>query len=508
MTTPVFAVEMDFGTSDGWVDITADVRVDPGVRFWRGKKGNGPTDRVASTGSLIVYLDNSQGNSSGLLGLYSPNNANARTGFNVGTPVRVKETWDGTSYYNKFYITDIEPEPGKYRSRRTRVIAEDVIGKMSTQRARGLTTQSDKTSDELLTILLATLPVAPNNTSLSAGLDSYEIAFHDIKSEKMSVLGVVQRIVQSDLGYFFECHDTSDGETVAYQTRHDRLTSTSALTLDDTMSGLSVTRTANNIYNLIRATSYPGDIGSSDETIYTLQRELQIASNQTIEFEARYRDPAGAATRVAITDGTGIEPEADTDYKLSSGTSDGGNDLNAALIVVVTFYADYAAVSLTNTAATAGYLNLFKLRGNIIRLYDPSDSVAESSDSQDAYGVRELAFALPYQSNPNTAKDFSDHLEARWKNPVTVVESVSFYANRSDTLMQGAVELCIGDRITISETVTGISDDYSIVYVEKEYMHGARLRVTYGLERTTGAEFWFLGIAGLSELGQTTTLGF
>jgi hypothetical protein len=62
MPSAAVTVEMKLAGVDGaWTDVSADVLSDLSCTY--GISGGGPTDRVASTGSLTFQLDNSASNS-------------------------------------------------------------------------------------------------------------------------------------------------------------------------------------------------------------------------------------------------------------------------------------------------------------------------------------------------------------------------------------------------------------------------------------------------------------
>jgi hypothetical protein len=125
MTT--FAIEAYL--SGSWVDITNDVRGQSSVIFRHGIAGSGVTDRVAQTGTLSFLLDNSARNSGSKLGYYSPDHANARAGWDIGTMVRYSILDSAATAYYKFYgkVSQIEPAPGLYRERYVSVTALDFM---------------------------------------------------------------------------------------------------------------------------------------------------------------------------------------------------------------------------------------------------------------------------------------------------------------------------------------------------------------------------------------------
>ena len=82
MPSAAVKVEMKLAGVDGvYTDVSADVLSDLTATY--GISGGGPTDRVASTGSMQFQLNNSASNSAGLVGYYSLGHANARSGFDL-----------------------------------------------------------------------------------------------------------------------------------------------------------------------------------------------------------------------------------------------------------------------------------------------------------------------------------------------------------------------------------------------------------------------------------------
>jgi hypothetical protein len=128
------------GRNNGWTDISAD-SLSP-LRISYGIQGGGPKDRMASSGTLQMLLDNSAGNSGGLVGYYSPGNNNARIGWTLGIRVRVTLTDPATSIGTvKFLgsVTSILPAAGVYGPRRVLVEATDWIDEAARATTKGLT---------------------------------------------------------------------------------------------------------------------------------------------------------------------------------------------------------------------------------------------------------------------------------------------------------------------------------------------------------------------------------
>jgi hypothetical protein len=490
--------------SAAWVDVSSDVLASPYIRWRSGFGYDEPTAFVADNGDLEFWLDNSSKNSGAKQGYYSPGHANARTGFELGTRVRVKTTYSGADRY-QFHgrISEIEPEAGKYGARNTRVLATDYMEELSTRYIDILALQSSKTSNQLLTTLISSMDIAPQATSYDTGPDTFASAFHDLQGERQVAATVAQKIVQSDLSKLYVTGDATMGETLVLANRHDDIGKTSQLTLNDTMNGLDVERSRNNINNRIVVSFRPIDEGGANEVLYTLSQNMQLGVSASYTFTALYRDPDGGER---LCGRSMVTPVIDTDYQFSSAET--GNDLNASLGVSVTFGADRAEVTLTNNhGSKTGYVTLFQLRGLALRLRDAVEVVSEDSSSISAYGEKRLEYRTPYQNSFNTTRDFAEFLKSKWANPKYKVKKVRYIGNTNSTLMSGAVNRDIGDMITVTETMTGINDTFIIIGRNVSIRPGGIWNVEYILRDPLEGSYWLLGTGGSSELGDTTTLG-
>ena len=150
---------------------------------------------------------------------------------------------------------------------------------------------------------------------------------------------------------------------------------------------------------------------------------------------------------------------------------------------------------------------------NDVRVY-PSDAsdpfIATDDESRGEFGRRTYELTI-YPNDQNEAYDFAHYLLERFRQPVDDVQLIPFrlYEEVSDFPVLLGAE--IGDRYTIQAPLTG--DDLNLdVFVEK-VSHSITLpavwRMAWGVSPAGEAEsFWILGVAGSSELGETTVLGF
>lgn len=502
MATPTVTVEFYNGST--WVDISADVQV--GTLKWNGGiPGGDATDHVADPGGMECELDNSQANSGAKLGYYSPDNANLRTGWVIGAPIRIKIVYGGNTRYWRYKVTDIAPAPGQYKSRRVKVLGADYMEEFSIRNVSGLAIQTNKRGDELLTTLVASMPVAPVATSYDTGAFILPYSFHDEQDEATACLSVAQKISQSDFSYIFVDGDSTGGETLHYQSHKTRqATTTSAATFTNTMVELILSHNRDMIWNKIKVTTSPVDIDTVLSVLGRIPEEFAIEPGETKTIYLRYIDE-DTSRRIS---GTGlITPAADTDYKMSSRSGNAGNDLNASLSIAPVAGANTLLAVVENTGAAKGYVNLLQVRGYKVTLYDKVESVQSDSASMLAYGERTLVYNMPYQNSSAVGNAFAEELLRRYKSPTSNIEGMSFFANRSDTFMGYALTKGIGNRITITETVTGVNTDFFINGYKYELQKGNVLKVEWNFERNfNSTSYWILGDAVYGVLGSTTTI--
>ena len=481
-----FDILADFGA--GLVSIGADVfAVRTPVHASWGATACDPLTRIATTGQFIFSLNNSEYNSASKLGYYSPANSNIRAGFGLETPVVLKVTYGGVSKYKRFYISQITPVPGTVGTRQTDIVAADFMGRLATQNITSLAVQVNKRTDQALATLIALLPTAPLATAFSVSPETQDYLFTDI-TDGTAFMTAVQHLALTDAGYIFVKGDASGGETLCYETRQERQLRTSALTLNGTMTDLSMPINENQLLNDITASVFPGSVGAVAETLYQSPKEILVRAGATVTFQVNYTDPnqgQGSQSTVVLLPGSGVAPVSGTDYKVTATSGSGLNDATASLTVGVAWNAPYAVVTLTNLSNSFDvFVNPFNLRGQIIRLYNKQDVrvLEPSAPNLAKYGDRPLSYPMYYQSNINFANDMANHWFSMWHLPASVPQYIEFIANNDTTQMAAAVSLDIGSRFTAVETVTGISADYCIVGIDLTIESGSKLTVRYYVE--------------------------
>lgn len=450
-------IEMEFASSV-WTEVT-DVIVDDGVRVEYGTNGNRPLDRTASTGHLSFSLRNDDANSGSLEGYYSPNHANVRSGFGYGTPVRAVFTFGGTDYY-KFAgkLVVIEPEPGSEQRRRTRCEAVDWIDDAADYTLRDVVPQADKRADELIAAIVSAMPATsqPTSTSYDTGNQVFPYAFYDL-GEGEKALRALAKVVQSEFGFLAVIGDTSGGGKLRFFNRHSRAEVASSVTLDNTMIDVEVPASLDNVYNRVIVTTHP--LRVDDETVVLFSLPVTptsvrpvVAPSQTRTFWVEYRDPDSDETVIGAAEGVPVV--ASTDYTMNTFQAGGGDDVTGDFTVTVTYFASVAKVVVTNGGSSFGYIT--KLQGRGRGIYDRAPVTHESSSSQD-YGERTIKIDMPYQNDANVGQGLADFVETQYNTLSDQSDFVRFNGNVSTTLMTHALAREPGDKVTLTEDVTGLS---------------------------------------------------
>lgn len=505
-----------------WTDVTADVRANAQYSLQYGMPGHRPTNRIATTGRLKFSMNNSAKNSGGLRGYYSPGHINIRTGFELNVPVRLSVragTFYGDDKYGDFYygadpyyrftgkLRRIRVIPGQKGKRRTECTAYDFIHEMSKHKMDLLALMENVASGTVFSNVIANMDDSPDATSYATGIDTFPYAGDDMQDERTTALAAARKITISEFGYVYIKGDELTGGVLVFEDRQSRVGGTPLFTIDDDdLVSMEVNRPLDQVYNKIRTLARPREVGGSPEVLYTLQTtSLVVKAGETEVIKGRYSDPDQRSVRIAGKDLVTLV--ADTDFEFGSSEGAGNNDKNADLTITVTEGATTVKFSMNNTSGASGFVNKLQVRGTALRTFEPVERIAEDVTSQAAYDDRELKLDLVYQDDPLVAQERATALLAAYKDPRTYIKKITLRASRGASARYMS-RLDVGDRITLSEDVTGISaKDYIVHLVTLNFMAPDTMEATYLLRLATTEQAWLLGVVNYSELADTTILG-
>ncbi len=480
-----------------------------------------PFDAVARTNTLEVVLNNSTGR-------FSPEHASGLAGFELGALIRLRSTYSATTRQHFIgWITEIAPAPGSKGPRETMVRAEGFFGRLLDAFV-SLPVQQDKRYDEIVTALLGGVSVYPpgfvswllgdfsdlgvntylGSTTLYSNLETGVNTFNwagDNWSRGVSVLSALRDLMATEGGFLYE---SRSGLIESFNRHHflnDMLNSVDA-TITETMllRGGVHYEYGRDIANHVTVKFHPRTAGTSLETVGTLQQSFNVPKN------------ASATLRLAFDDGSnnkigayGVVCVANTDYRAYTQPDGMGAPMTDVVSVTVIEGGSNCQLLFTNRSAVA---DAWIARGTRVRGYKITDFgaqeyVAADETSIGDFGRQQLVHDLKMLDDPEYARNLCAwELQTR-ADPRGQINGLTIQANVSDALMINALARTIGDRIAVSESQTGLSSaEYHIVGEKHTLPNRYNHRAAWTLRPARAMEYWKLGTAGYSELGQTTEL--
>ena len=505
-------------------DVTADTRAaGQPIELQYGIQGSSPHARIAQTGIMSWALDNSVKNSHGAQGAYTPGHANQLAGWDLGNEVHLKITYSGTTYW-KFSgrLYDITPDAGQYGRQAVLCRAVDWMDEASRAKVRGVAIQTDKRADELIDSLVTTsVTNQPNATDLNTGQSTFAKSFDNLQDAETSVLTALQDCVISELGYLYVKGDTTQGGTLKFEDRHARpKAGLAAATFNNTMGQLQVIRNRDGIINRVYVVVHPRTTDGSVSVLYELTTTNEAPSvpvASTITINCPFKEASINAYRVAAENL--VTPVSGTDWIANTAADGSGTNITSDVAVtILSSAANSAELQIVNNHPTAtAYLTTLQVRGTAVR--DVTETVLSASDtpSQLKYGETDSRIDMKYES---TAGEFGNQI-AKWilniyKEPDYSIQDFKISSNKSDYLMTHSLAREPGDKITLTETMTGISATgtgsaeigYFINGVNMTIRPPATIETRWTLAPGKGQAAWFLDTVGASELGVTTMVGF
>lgn len=485
------------------VNITSDVLLGEGIRARIGIRGNGVGDRIAGPGQLTFSLKNGANNSAGLLGYYSPNNANCRDSWTKDILIQAGFNYNNTRYV-KFYgwIKSIEPQMGLYGDRAVRVVVKDYVEQlMQFADTNVIDLQTDVCSGDVYTALLAQMPVQPKSTDIDDCGDIMEYALHGAVGENPTAFSEVLKVARSVFDYVF----VDEEGIFTTQGRQSRLATTyivadqnmefqngdlyhlmdggaliidasfvaSGKTLNNTMSDLEVKLSSDNQMRKIAISTYPVEKSNGAVTVYTLEEPIMLRPGASYTFTARYR-AADSDTPVGLEN-----PEtqvADTHYKFGSAKDEDSGDLNEYLTITISYGATAAEVVLSSSSTVVGWVNKFEITGTSLKTVRPV-TVENENTSVNNSNVERLN--LPYQHSSSFGVVAGDFTRNVYGSSDTAIDTVSYMASKSDALMETFLETKLGQPVTLVEPVIGVNRANYINAVDWEIEDTNSVRVKY-----------------------------
>lgn len=267
------------------------------------------------------------------------------------------------------------------------------------------------------------------------------------------------------------------------------------------------------LYNQITVRARGRKVGSAPEVLGRIDKATLIGASTTLVLSFRYADLSNSGAKIAGQNA--ITPTQTTDFKANTATDGTGTDLTTSVTAAITNQeATRCEVTFTNAAVVPVYLQAgFQIRGTAIRDFGESDYVY--TDTASTTAQKGKIYPLKYSAtvdNLADAEGIARYIGTARSVPRGQSKSLSIPARASAANLTQCLTRTIFDRITAKEAQTGTNKDFFIISEHHHAGPGKNYACTWGIEPAaigpgTSGAYWVLGVAGYSELGQTTYVG-
>jgi hypothetical protein len=153
-------------------------------------------------------------------------------------------------------------------------------------------------------------------------------------------------------------------------------------------------------------------------------------------------------------------------------------------------------------------LTKLQVRGKAIQDRYEIGVESANEDSETEFGERDFVYDMVFEDRVEIAKGIADWIINSYGDVRMVVSENTIKANKSATLMTQALAREPGDKITITESMTGIDNAYFINGVQIRIRPGGLIETVWTLAPSDQQQAWILedAVAGLLET--STVLGF
>jgi hypothetical protein len=456
-------------------------------------RDNNPLTRVASTGSMTVTLNNSTG-------IYSPNGVSALAGWKKGIPFKMVITFEGEDKEFKYYISDIDAKSDN-KNKKAIVTVVDWLDYAARHPIVNPGIQTDKRGDELLTTLLGLVEVDPDATAFDTGTETFPTILDTVTSQTKAYTEAV-KVALSELGYVylkkdgtlvFESSTHRDGwntvdviplsnEDSGFLLKEDGgfllkedggkiiLNKSSTASFDNTNISDYEAPYGKHVINRLTVYANPRKLSAAPEILFTLDEPIAIGSGQTVTIKGSYSNPTGG---LPINAQDMVTPVITTDYLVNTLKNGTGTNISADLVLTSTSYGTEGFThQVKNNNANNGYVTKYNCRGTGIYIYNQIEHAASNAASITEFESEAEILNQKYKNDLYSGKVFSESIVDEKNQPRTVLNSITFYANKSGANMAAFLYSDIGSLHYVDMDDEGLSGNYYIQGIEYRILGG------------------------------------
>jgi hypothetical protein len=434
---------------------------------------NSPLARMAAMGRATIILNN-------VYRQFSPAlHSHVRPGRGIRLDMTYPIVGGTTVTLFEGKIDGIAPTSGVYEQRQVTLSCVDEMERIGGVEAK-IPLLQNAFADEIVTAVTDALGILVHD--YEAGLNVFATsadrwthdptgavaALESTYYERGDAAGKILDAVTADWGVFFIARDNVP---TFYNRHHAPLDVTTVLALTTPLE-IGYRMSKGWIYNIIEVKCHPRQTGDAVEVLWEMDTEAapRIDAGTTLTMDCKFRDPVNEAITLGGVDCLALV--AGTDYTATSDEPGEGDDKTGSVTIGATFYGDRAVLDITNGDSDSVYLQTCQVRGRAIRVHSPWVAIREDAASQTRYGARRLRINAILMSAPHQSERLAEYLLDVYKDPWHEITGVQFVANESAALMIAARDLELVDRVTLTETQTGLTAHAGTVYKMTHKING------------------------------------
>ena len=194
------------------------------------------------------------------------------------------------------------------------------------------------------------------------------------------------------------------------------------------------------------------DTWTSSGIIFAVATPLYLGRNNATYLNACIDDVqisvGDAVYTAAFTPPTIEHTILGTTYSMFTGQDGSGTEITSTLSAGADYGTEGATFTITNGSVLGGYLTI-KVYGYGIYSDSAIEKSAEDADSIDTYGYQNDSLQQQYQQATYTGKLEAERVVELEKQPRTVLNSVTMWANRDNQHMMAFLYIDIGDLVRL-----------------------------------------------------------
>ena len=532
-----YSVELDINRNDAFDHANADITNYVLGASWTNGMADS-YDTYANPASLTITLNNSSG-------AFNVEDSGALY-YDVlrhGLLVRICATDPTTTTTHvlcKLKLSSVRVSPGAYSSRTIVLTCTDPMGELLLDNWAG-TIYTNTTADVILTDIFGngvvvypydgywwllgivgsselgqtTILFDPSTfTNFETGNSTLVIAGDNIGSDD-SAQTLIREIVLRELGRFY--WDVRTSKAVFHSRQHD-LGSTSSLTLtQDEIYQPTEYIVDDDMVNKYLIDYEAREIGAADSVIWSNDSvPISIDNGASVEYKFSYSNVGAVDQTGTVYSNDAYTPIAGVDVIANTASDGSGTDASGSMAISATIDIDGATVTVVNNYGSTVYITTLQMRGTPLTIYPSETYETVNIERIASYDKRSQRITARLLESEEAAASYAKYLVSNFSRAQAGFKSVTIDTAQSTDLMTAGLTFTVGTVITITESFTTHNDTYLIVGERHSYVPGGVVNgqqyqthmVTWILRPFSTLVSWKLGVAGLSELGETTILAY